>query len=166
VLGRRRRSVDDALLSRVITGWMMIQNVATQPQPGESATDRRHQILIVDDDRPQVEALSLRLERQGFSTVLAHEGRSGLSLARQRRPDLVLLDLGLPDVHGLEVCEQLVDSPETCGIPIIIVSGLDEPDVVRSARSAGCEYFLRKPYDPNALLTLIQHALRRDCFDW
>jgi two-component system, OmpR family, alkaline phosphatase synthesis response regulator PhoP len=97
---------------------------------------------------------------------LAHEGRSGLSLARQRRPDLVLLDLGLPDVHGLEVCEQLVDSPETCGIPIIIVSGLDEPDVVRSARSAGCEYFLRKPYDPNALLTLIQHALRRDCFDW
>lgn len=144
----------------------MVQDVATQLQPSGSGTERRQRILIVDDDRPQVEALSLRLEKQGFSTVLAHEGRSGLDLAREHRPDVVLLDLGLPDMHGFEICEQLVDAPETCGIPIIIVSGLDEPDVVRSARAAGCEYFLRKPYDPNALLALIHHALRRESTDW
>jgi CheY-like chemotaxis protein len=144
----------------------MIHDAVAQLQPCESATDRRQSILIVDDDRSQVEVLSLRLQRQGFTTMLAHEGRRGVHLARARCPDLVLLDLRLPDVDGLEVCGELVDSPETCHIPIIIVSGLDEPDVVRSARAAGCEYFIGKPYDPNVLLTLIQHALRRDIDDW
>jgi CheY-like chemotaxis protein len=144
----------------------MIPDVVAQLQSCGSGTDRRQSILIVDDDRSQVEALSLRLQRQGFTTVLAHEGRHGLSLAREHRPDLVLLDLRLPDLDGFEVCGELVDSPETCHIPIIIVSGSDRPDVVRSARAAGCEYFIGKPYDPNALLTLIQHALRRGMDDW
>ncbi|MHB0957326.1 MAG: response regulator [Pirellulaceae bacterium] len=144
----------------------MIHDAVAQLQPCDAAADQRQSILIVDDDRGQVEALSLRLQRQGFTTVLAHEGRHGLSLARERRPDLVLLDLRLPDLDGFVVCGELVDSPETCHIPIIIVSGSDQPDIVRSARAAGCEYFIGKPYDPNVLLTLIEHALRRDVGDW
>ncbi|MHB8970415.1 MAG: response regulator [Pirellulaceae bacterium] len=144
----------------------MIQDAVAQLQPCESAADRKQSILIVDDDRSQVEALALRLQRQGFVTVLAHEGLRGLCLAREHRPDLVLLDLRLPDVDGFEVCGKLVDSPDTCHIPIIIVSGADEPDIVRSARAAGCEYFIGKPYDPNVLLTLIELALRRDACDW
>ncbi len=144
----------------------MIQDAMAQLQPVESETDRRHSILIVDDDQAQVEALSLRLRKQGFSTVLAFEGRSGLRKAREHRPDLVLLDLRLPDVDGFAVCEELVDSPETCHIPIIIVSGSDQADVVRTSRAAGCEYFVRKPYDPNVLLTLIEHALKRELDHW
>jgi len=143
----------------------MIQDVLAQLEPAQLGADRRNSILIVDDDQVQVEVLSHRLQRQGFSTFEAYEGRSGLEKARSHRPDLVLLDLRLPDLDGFTVCEQLVDSPDTCDIPIIIVSGSDRPDVVRSSRAAGCEFFVRKPYDPNVLLTLIEHALKRGV-DW
>ena len=143
----------------------MIQDGLAQHQLTQSETDRRQAILIVDDDQPQVEVLSHRLQKQGFATFLAYEGREGLQKARDHRPDLVLLDLRLPDLDGFTVCEELVDSPDTCDIPIIIVSGSDRPDVVRSSRAAGCEFFVRKPYDPNVLLTLIEHALKRS-FDW
>lgn len=144
----------------------MIQEAVPELQLSEEATARRRSILIVDDDRQHVESLSIRLNRLGFAIEKAYEGEHALELARQSPPDLVLLDLRLPDITGFQVCESLVDAPETCGVPVIIVSGMDDPDVVRSARAAGCEYFVRKPYDPNALLTLIQHALAREFEEW
>ncbi|MCU0961256.1 MAG: response regulator [Pirellulaceae bacterium] len=144
----------------------MIQDVCPQLDAAAAAHNRRQAILIVDDDREQVAALALRLERLGFATLRAHEGRTGLQLARERHPDVVLLDLRLPDLDGLAICGELADGPETSHIPIIIVSGCDEPDVVRSARAAGCEYFIGKPYDPNVLLMLIQHAIRHDLDEW
>lgn len=88
-----------------------------------------------------------------------------MAKARSQRPSLIVLDLRLPDADGLGVCSQLVDSPETCTIPVIILSGLEDPEVVRRCRAAGCQYFLRKPYDPNVLLVLIRQAIR-DCRGW
>jgi CheY-like chemotaxis protein len=69
------------------------------------------------------------------------------------------LDLRLPDSDGLTVCQKLVDSPETCGIPVIIVSGMEHPEILRRCRAAGCHFYVRKPYDPNALLVLIRQAI-------
>ncbi len=77
----------------------------------------------------------------------------------------MLLDLRLPDLTGFEVCEQLSSDPTTCDIPIIIVSGMERPDVVRLSRAAGCRFYLRKPYDPNSLLCLVEHALL-EAEDW
>jgi CheY-like chemotaxis protein len=91
--------------------------------------------------------------------VAAYSGKAGLAKAKSHTPSLVVLDLGLPDIDGLRVCEQLADSPETCSVPIIILSGKDQPGLVRRCRAAGCHYFLRKPYDPNALLVLIRQAI-------
>ena len=71
------------------------------------------------------------------------------------------MDVGLPDGDGLMFCQRLADAPETCEIPVIILSGMDRADMVRQARAAGCQYFLRKPYDPNALLLLARHAIDR-----
>jgi DNA-binding response OmpR family regulator len=144
----------------------MIQEAIPELQVNDETTARRRSILIVDDDRQHVESLSIRLRRLGFVVERAYLGERALKLARENPPDLVLLDLRLPDIDGFHVCENLVDSPETCGVPVIIISGLDDPDVVRSSRAAGCAYFVRKPYDPNALLTLIQHALARDFEQW
>jgi CheY-like chemotaxis protein len=70
------------------------------------------------------------------------------------------MDLRLPDADGLDLCQQLDESPSTCGIPVIVLSGMERPDIIRRAREVGCQYYVRKPYDPNALLLLIQHALR------
>ena len=72
----------------------------------------------------------------------------------------MILDLRLPDVHGFSIpAEQLVDAAETCSIPVIMLSGMERPDIIRRCRAAGCTYFVRKPYDPNALLVLIRQAI-------
>ena len=116
-------------------------------------------VLIIEDDELTAEVLSIRLGRQGFTTLTARSGRQGVELASSRHPDLVLLDLGLPDSSGFNVCQKLVDDPATSDIPIIILSGMQRPDIIRRARSVGCCYYVRKPYDPNALLVLIDQAI-------
>jgi CheY-like chemotaxis protein len=123
----------------------------------EAAIKRR--VLIVDDDTEMSEVLGIRLGRLGFDTSIAANGALGLTLARTDKPNIILLDVGLPDMDGFDVCEQLVDDDRTGEIPVIIVSGTDRTDVIRRARAAGCVYYIRKPYDPNALLTLIQQAI-------
>lgn len=117
-------------------------------------------ILIVDDDPQQTEVLAYRLGRLGFRTLTAHRGSDALRMAKSTRPHLVLLDIRLPDADGLDVCQQLTDGESTCGIPVIILSGMERPDIIRRSRGAGCQYFVRKPYDPNALLVLVEQALR------
>ncbi len=116
-------------------------------------------ILIVDDDEAMVDVLSRRLQQQGFETISADCGEKGLATARTELPLLILLDLRLPDRDGLSICEQLVDCPETCSIPVIILTGMERPDIIRRCRAAGCHYFVRKPYDPNVLLVLIRQAI-------
>ena len=116
-------------------------------------------VLIIDDDTDSVEALSAGLMRQGYRTVTASDGHSGMELAESEHPRLVLLDLVLPDADGLQLCQRLSDDPKMAGIPVIIVSGTERKDIIRQSRAAGCLYFVRKPYDPNALLVLIDRAI-------
>ena len=130
-----------------------------QIQPSPIAARPRHTVLIIDDDDTLAEVLSHRLSQQGFTTHAAYSGSTGLTKAKAEPPSAIILDLGLPDTDGLMVCEQLADSPETCSVPILILSGKEEPGLVRRCRTAGCHYFLRKPYDPNALLVLVRHAI-------
>jgi twitching motility two-component system response regulator PilH len=119
----------------------------------------RRSVLIVDDDEATADVLSMRLGRQGFETTTAESGTLALTLARTEKPSVILLDLRLPDMDGFELCQELVDDEATCDIPVIIVSGLERPDIIRRSRAAGCHYYVRKPYDPNALLILIQQAI-------
>ena len=116
-------------------------------------------ILIVDDDVDLAFVLGQRLERIGFAVATEHGGQAALERAAAEPPNLVLLDLRLPDMDGLDVCRELVDRPETCGVPVIILSGTDNTQVVRECRAAGGEFFVRKPYDPNVLLTLIERVI-------
>jgi DNA-binding response OmpR family regulator len=138
----------------------MVSEVLPTPESSPVATQLPPTVLVVDDDPAMAEVLCVRLKDQGYRVLTAENGCDGLSLARRETPALVLLDLGLPDVDGLMICQELADSTETCAIPIIVLTGRDTPDLVRQSRAAGCHYFLRKPYDPNALLTLIRQAIR------
>lgn len=130
-----------------------------QPRTRAARYARPQTILIIDDDDAMVDVLSQRLSRQGYEIVVAASGDEGLAVARDRRPNLVLLDLRLPDADGFSICQQLADDSGTCTIPVIILSGMERPDIIRRSRAAGCQYYVRKPYDPNALLILVQHAL-------
>jgi DNA-binding response OmpR family regulator len=139
----------------------MPTELATVPKakPAPIAEQKRHTVLIIDDDDTLSEVLSHRLKQQGFTTRAAYSGSTGLTKAKAEPPSAIILDLGLPDADGLTVCEELTDSPETCSVPILILSGKEQPGLVRRCRAAGCHYFLRKPYDPNALLVLVRQAI-------
>ncbi len=143
----------------------MLATFLEQPQTARPATAMRSKVLIIDDDDALADVLSRRLQKQGYETLTAESGQTGLSKAQSARPALIVLDLRLPDTDGFSLCEQLADCPQTCAIPVIILSGLEEPDILRRCRSAGCRYYLRKPYDPNALLVLIREAIR-DAAEW
>ena len=134
----------------------------TQPEQGSG---ERKKVLIVDDDPDMGELLCDRLQELGYEALHSCTGEEGLLLAYRNSPDLILLDLRLPGIDGLTVCQMLADDEETAGIPVIIVSGMEAPNLIRRTRAAGSRFFLRKPYDPNALLVLIDHALRGDR-DW
>jgi CheY-like chemotaxis protein len=134
-----------------------------RPQARAIPHARRRRILIVDDDDAMVDLLGQRLGRQGFEVLVAASGEEGLAIARHRHPDLVVLDLRLPDADGFSICQELADSIETGSIPVIILSGMERPDIIRRSRAAGCQYFVRKPYDPNALLILVEHAIGDSC---
>lgn len=137
----------------------MFADVLEKPELASIATGKRPRILIIDDDDVLTDVLSHRLRQQGFETIAADSGQTGLARARSDRPSLIVLDLQLPDIDGFTLCEQLADSSDTCAIPVIVLSGLEQPDILRRCRAAGCHYFVRKPYDPNVLLVLIRQAI-------
>ena len=133
-------------------------NLSVLPLPVDGTTPVRRKILIVDDDDTQNEVLKYCFGKVGYDAFVATCGETGFAKAREIHPDLILLDIELPTRNGLDVCRELMDNSDTCEIPVIILSGHDSNDVVREARSAGCRFFIRKPFDPNALLALVEHA--------
>ena len=116
-------------------------------------------ILLIDDDETVCEALSLMLEREGFAPLLAHDGESGFEKALTLKPQLVLVDLRLPGMSGVEVCKQL--RAANAGIPIIVLSGLDEELDKVLLLEIGADDYVVKPFSPRELLARIRAVLRR-----
>lgn len=139
-------------------GELMVE-VLDKPLPCKIEPKQRDSILIIDDDEAMLDVLSRRLSQQGFAIITADSGGEGLGAAHKKTPSLIILDLRLPDLDGFEICEALASSPETSCIPVIILSGMERPDIIRRSRAAGCLYFVHKPYDYNALLVLIHQAI-------
>ena len=129
------------------------------PHPDATIISNRKKVLVVDDDALQLEVLEYRLNQLGFDVIKLTEGQTVIQTAKNLRPDLILLDIQLPDSDGLDLCQRLSDQASTSEIPVIILSGCDRNDVVRAARSSGSRFFLRKPYDPNALQLIIEHTI-------
>lgn len=122
----------------------------------ESAT-----ILIVEDEQDIRELLAYNLEKEGYATVQAADGKEGLDLARSRKPDLILLDLMLPKMDGLAVCRELERDAGTVRIPIIMLTARGE-DVDRILGfELGADDYVVKPFDPRELLARIRTVLRR-----
>jgi len=116
-------------------------------------------ILIVDDEPEMVEFLEILLGHRDYHTLAAYSGQECLQHARQRSPDLILLDLFLVDADGLDILRQLREGDTTAHIPVLVVSGRDEPQAKRDSMEAGAEAFLLKPYHPQSLLDKIETYL-------
>lgn len=116
-------------------------------------------ILIVEDNESNRDVLSRRLERRGYLVLLATDGPSGLDMARDRRPDLILLDLGLPEIDGWECARRLKAAASTRHIPIIALSAHAMVGDRQKALDAGCDEFDTKPIDFVGLLNTMNRLL-------
>lgn len=119
----------------------------------------KKRILVVDDEKDFVEMLKLRLEANGYEVIPAFDGIQGVSFARRKKPDLILLDVMMPAGGGYLVCERLKMSSDTWSIPIIFLTAKSQPADEAKAYSLGAKYFLTKPYEPKVLLETVKKAL-------
>lgn len=147
----------------------MDSELAAQPARDLVAESSLPTILLVDDDETIRESLAWRLENLGYRVLTAALGREALRLARQSPLDAVILDICLPDMDGLQICRTLMEDGRTSDLPVIILSALDDRDIVRRCREVGGQFFLAKPFDLNVLVTVLEQAVRdrrwwvRDC---
>ncbi|MFO7944277.1 MAG: response regulator [Anaerolineales bacterium] len=116
-------------------------------------------ILIVDDNLDSLDLLELLLQRTGYETMTAPTGESGLASARQERPDLILLDIVLPDMDGYQVLEALRSSKETRGTPVILITGKAQEGEKMKAHRAGADAYLQRPFSPQELFRSIKGVL-------
>ena len=118
-------------------------------------------ILIVDDEQDIVELLSYNLGKEGFSTVKAYDGEAAIGLVRSGKPDLMILDLMLPKMNGLDVCKAIRRNPETANLPIIMLTAKGEEIDKIIGLEIGADDYITKPFSVKELIARVRSILRR-----
>ncbi|HEX7713104.1 MAG TPA: response regulator, partial [Bacillota bacterium] len=118
-------------------------------------------IAIIEDEPNIVELVKYNLDREGYRTISAGTGKKGLELVHQELPDLVILDLMLPELDGMSVCKQLRSDPQTKAIPIIILTAKSEEADRVLGLEMGADDYVTKPFSPRELIARIRAVLRR-----
>ena len=121
----------------------------------------KSQILIVEDDRSLAEVLDYNLRQDGYQTLVANDGQDGLQQAKLRSPDLVVLDLMLPMIDGLEICRRLRADPVTRNILVLMLTAKSEETDEVVGFSVGTDDYVAKPFSVKVLLERIRALLRR-----
>ncbi|MBI5200140.1 MAG: response regulator [Elusimicrobia bacterium] len=116
-------------------------------------------ILVVDDDAELVEFVVDVLKKAGYATYAAYQGQEGLDVARKERPDLVLLDLAMPVMHGFQVCRELRSDENLKNVRIITLSGKSYAVDLKTAKAEGADHTLVKPVSGPQLLDIVERVL-------
>jgi DNA-binding response OmpR family regulator len=116
-------------------------------------------VLIVDDEPNIVELVRLTLEDDRVRVLDAADGATGLARAAADNPDIVLLDVGLPDMSGLDVCRRLRHDPRFAPTRIVMLTAMAQRDDVANGLAAGADHYLTKPFSPVRLLTLVSELV-------
>jgi CheY-like chemotaxis protein len=109
---------------------------------------RRSKILVVDDEPAIREMTMMILEDYGYNVVTAGNGKEAIDEAQQNVPDLILLDIAMPDMNGIEACRTLKSQPKTRSIPVVIFTVMDDQESRQLAEQASCDGFFVKPFPP------------------
>ncbi len=117
-------------------------------------------VLIVDDEPMTRNLLRLMLERAGFAILEAEDGLKALEVVANASPDVLLLDVMMPNMDGITVCERLRAQAETAVLPIILLSARTSPEAVRMGLEAGANEYLGKPVSRNELISTIREVLQ------
>jgi len=118
-------------------------------------------ILVVDDEKDIVTLLEYNLQRAGFNTISALDGPDAIDLARSRKPDLIILDIMLPSMDGMEICKILKGDPNTSHIPIIMLTARGEEVDRILGFELGADDYITKPFSPRELVLRVKAVLKR-----
>ncbi len=122
---------------------------------------KSNKILIIEDEPDIRELLTVSLGGEGYIVVPAATGEQGLKLARSERPDLVLLDLMLPNLSGLEICRQLRADPDLVSVPVLMLTATSSEMDKVVGLEVGADDYVTKPFSPRELLARVKALLRR-----
>ena len=117
-------------------------------------------ILVIDDLPENVFMLQDRLEHEGYEVLTAYDGKSGIQKAQTELPDLILLDIMMPDINGIEVCKIIVKDKNTSDIPIILVTAKTGAEDTKEGLDAGAFDYIKKPFNKIELLARVKSALK------
>ncbi len=120
------------------------------------------EILIVEDEPEIAELIEFHAQREGMRPRICHSGKLALEAIRRQAPDLVVLDLMLPDMGGLEVCRRLKQADETRGISIVMVTAKGEESDIVAGLELGADDYVTKPFSPRVLMARLKGVLRRN----
>src|SRR5437899_7418297 len=129
--------------------------------PSPVAIMTRSRILIIEDERALTEVLTYNLQREGYETIVAHDGQEGLRKAQTLLPDMILLDLMLPVLNGLDVCRELRAGERTRHIPIVMLTAKAEETDQVIGFSLGADDYVTKPFSIKVLVQRVKALQRR-----
>jgi CheY-like chemotaxis protein len=135
------------------------ERVTEGRRPGEDANQRR--VLVVDDNVDAAESLAIILRLHGHEARTVHDGEHAIEVACEFRPDVVLLDLGMPKVNGYEVARRLRSEPWGRHVVLVACTGWGQPEDRRRSNEAGFDHHLVKPVNPDAILGVVGSAASR-----
>ncbi len=121
----------------------------------------KEHILVVEDEEDIQELIRYNLQREGYQVTCASSGEAGLEAARSGRPDVIILDIMLPGMNGLDVCRDLKSGPNALPTPVIILSARGEETDVVTGLELGADDYVTKPFSPKILIARVRAALRR-----
>ena len=121
---------------------------------GERSVER---IVVADDERDIADLLTLNLEAEGYEVTTVYDGEAALAAVAAQRPDLVVLDVMMPKMDGLEVLTTLRDDPETATLPVVMLTARTSDTEVWEGWQAGVDYYITKPFDLRELLRFISY---------
>ena len=116
-------------------------------------------VLLVDDDPVILKLLQVNFEMEGYDVITASDGVEGLEMARAEQPDIILLDIMMPKMDGLEVTRHLKADENLKSIPIVLLSAKAQASDVQAGKDAGADDYLTKPFDPLELLSRVSEIL-------
>jgi len=134
---------------------------AAEAKPDVGVKRDGRQVLIADDEPITRMLVKILLERDGYSVLEAQTGREALEIAARQRPDLIVMDLNMPQMDGYDAIRQLRQMPALSDVPVVVLTSDDGPGVERRVLEIGANDYLVKPFDPAVLSIRIQSVFRR-----
>ncbi len=119
-------------------------------------------IMVVDDDPEHVTLVRVMLEAKGYNVMCAYSSPQLLAGLKEQKPDLIILDVVMPEMNGLEVLRRLKVAPETSSIPVIMLTVLDTNEDMMTSYKLGADYYVTKPFTRTQLMTGIDRLLTKD----